>query len=653
MCSRNHAVLLLLSLLVLDATACSSRRSASRDGRETMESTKPDVTVGDGASESSEAAASQSSDTAVTERDASSDASPLGAQDAGSGVDASARDATNVSTDATARDAGPPPDSVGRGCLPDRVPVDKNGWPGFETKYAYAEPSVHCGDDPCLVYHVDNGTLDPVDLTFICDEANFQVRCTPRYARHNNVYCSCRCDEPSCQCAPNFECKPIAVYGQRGLQPYCVWKGASWIENPDAVEDEVADSGLPPPTALDLLVVIDNSAAMAEEQKKLFEWLDDFVAVLAYGNRNGQPSFSGLAPDFAPMESMHLGVISADLGLNGAPAYDGCGELSFRADERDPSATSQRLHKPLGDDGLMQTSFAVAFSGVYARSPASQQPVEIIPGDPRCAPSERFGMFPSSQRYVRLQRGVDDPVAASLALGCIARLGRNGCDRTQPLEAALKALTPPDSALKFTRGSDGHGTALAATRSSGPNGGFLRDDALLVVLFLSGGDDCSIPDASNGLFDPTSAVAGQRGVRCGLPVNQSLLHDVSRYVEGLRALKSPAYRDRILIGAIAGMPTAPESSNMAVRTGRTAIGALLAEEAMQFRVVQSAQTGMDEPAPACTNIAGHGSAGPSRRLLTLAREFGNNAFVGSVCESGYSDLLHSIVSRIITRWRAR
>lgn len=152
----------------------------------------------------------------------------------------------------------------------------------------------------------------------------------------------------------------------------------------------------------------------------------------------------------------------------------------------------------------------------------------------------------------------------------------------------------------------------------------MRDDALLVVLFLSGSEDCSIPDTSRALFDASSTTYGPSSARCGLPENESLLHDVSRYIGGLRALKPAAYRDRILVGVIAGLPQVEFSSDR-VRTGRTAIGALLAEEAMQFRVVRNPQTNADEPAPVCTNIAGDGAATPSRRLVALAREFGNNA----------------------------
>lgn len=60
------------------------------------------------------------------------------------------------------------------------------------------------------------------------------------------------------------------------------------------------------------------------------------------------------------------------------------------------------------------------------------------------------------------------------AFGCIAGLGTSGCGFEQPLEAMRRAL-------------------------DGRNPGFLRDQAMLLVLFLTDEDDCSAFDT--GLFD--------------------------------------------------------------------------------------------------------------------------------------------------------
>ncbi|MCA9677976.1 MAG: VWA domain-containing protein [Kofleriaceae bacterium] len=67
------------------------------------------------------------------------------------------------------------------------------------------------------------------------------------------------------------------------------------------------------------------------------------------------------------------------------------------------------------------------------------------------------------------------------AFGCIAALGTSGCGFEHPLEAMRRAL-------------DG---------SQPGNAGFLRDDALLLVVILSDEDDCSAFDPA--VFSPTDA----------------------------------------------------------------------------------------------------------------------------------------------------
>ncbi len=125
------------------------------------------------------------------------------------------------------------------------------------------------------------------------------------------------------------------------------------------------------------------------------------------------------------------------------------------------------------------------------------------------------------------------------AFACAAAFGIDGCGFEQPLEAMRRAL-------------DG---------SNPENAGFLRDDALLLVVFLTDEDDCSVFD--DGLFD-TSAEAMEtlgnlssfrcfeHGVVCDddqpreLGVKTSCtpredsayVHPMGRYVDFLHGLKS-------------------------------------------------------------------------------------------------------------------
>lgn len=118
---------------------------------------------------------------------------------------------------------------------------------------------------------------------------------------------------------------------------------------------------------------------------------------------------------------------------------------------------------------------------------------------------------------------------------CMASVGDRGCGFEQPLEAAWQALHGPDAAS------------------------FLRDDAVLAVVFLTDEDDCSAPP-DTALFDPASAAFGPllsyrctaAGVQCGTPPSRlpmaptgeltdcvpatggGLLYDVQRYIDYFR-----------------------------------------------------------------------------------------------------------------------
>jgi hypothetical protein len=412
---------------------------------------------------------------------------------------------------------------------------------------------------------------------------------------------------------------------------------------PDAA-GPVGDAGPPGKlaSAIDLLFMVDNSGSMTEEQVKLAAVLDDLVLILTSGRRN--PANTSGAPDFRPIESLHIGVVSSDMGVNGAPAQKSCGALSFLPDERETTTATQFLIKPQGDDGLLQTSTQVAVTGVYAAPAPGATPQLVVPGDPSC----QNVTFPPGQRFLEFRAGISDPAQTAHAFNCIARLGKNGCGLEQQLESVLKATTPPTSPLKFTLNSNGQGNALQPGAIAGPNAGFLRDDALLVVVLVSDEEDCSSPDSSRDIYDATlTTIAGQINVRCGLPENQHYLHNVSRYVDGLRALKAPAYQSHIVLASIVGIPLAANTGAKA-HTGASAMTALLERADMAFKSRPNAAGTSDEPVPACSSAGG--TAAPGRRFLELSRQFGDNAVAGSICEDEFSPVLNAVIDRIVTHF---
>ena len=403
-----------------------------------------------------------------------------------------------------------------------------------------------------------------------------------------------------------------------------------------ATVDDTERGALTAPTAVDVLLVIDNSGSMAQEQRKFAAVLDKLVTVLSSGHLEDSPEANALR-DFPPVQSLHIGVVSTDMGVNGAQPQKSCGALSFRPDERDPQTATEFLIKPFGDDGVLRTSTAVAQTGIWVSPWPGGQPEEIVPGDPSCADVQ----LSDDQRFIDYTAGESDVGEIAHAFGCLAKLGKNGCGLEQQLEASLKALTPHSSHLRFSENTPGQGG------HTGPNAGFLREDAILVVVFVSDEDDCSIPDSSREMFDATStAIAGQINVRCGLEENQSRLHPLQRYVDGLRALKPVAYQDRILVTSLVGVPL---DTDRPVHTGATSIQELLDRDDMQFRVELNQVGTADQPVATCSGT--DGDAAPGRRFLELSKAFGDNGMVSSICASDYSAVIGALIEKIGTGLR--
>jgi hypothetical protein len=425
-------------------------------------------------------------------------------------------------------------------------------------------------------------------------------------------------------------------------------------EPPGESGDDPVDGGLVTPEDdaavtcrtpdVDMLFVIDNSGSMAEEQQKLTRALPQLLGVLATGNHDGKRRAEGEPTDFSPARTMHVGVVSTDLGINLAPHIESCGGASYSASAPDPAnpdavvrsmpENGVRRDKPFGDDGVLQTSTAVAEAGIWARAFGTtfSTPVELVVApDPTCAdvrPAEQYLTYEPGDRFEDTQH----------AFTCIAKLGKNGCGLEQQLESMLKALSP--SSVAFSRGSHGHG--------DGDNAGFLRDDAVLVVVIVSDEEDCSIPDGSSELFNrnSTSFSPGTINTRCGKPENQRFLHGISRYVDGLRALKSEANQGRIVVASISGMPLARNVGGKPALQGEEIAG-LLGRPDMQFMVRASTLSASEEePSPVCVSARGDGSAAPGRRFLQVARAFGDNGIAASICEDDYGGVVELLGQRI-------
>jgi hypothetical protein len=379
--------------------------------------------------------------------------------------------------------------------------------------------------------------------------------------------------------------------------------------------------------AVDLLLVMDNSGSMASEQMRLQQQMERIVEVLTTGDRKPKSAQdpSDATRYFTPVKSLHLGVVSTNMGGNDAPA-----------------GSSPALHscRGLGDDGRLQNDVSVARDGVVAQYSFAfegfGQGEVVLPADPSCD-------LANVPAYLEL--GADaspgDVAQAAKTFSCVARRGVTGCPFEQPLEAMWKALAPSQGSgqlHEFLNGSRGHG--------DGANAGFLRPDALLVVVHVSDEEDCSIKQEGKGLFDNERQSQAELlygteiNLRCGrFGESLGLVWPTERYVEGLKSLK-PGHPERIIFSALVGVP-------QNVSPGLTS-DELLALPEMQFRQRPDAP-GL--PAPSCIRDnaeypARTDSASPGRRFVQVAKGFGENGAVHSICADDYTPALDHVVTRI-------
>jgi hypothetical protein len=361
---------------------------------------------------------------------------------------------------------------------------------------------------------------------------------------------------------------------------------------------------------LDLLFMVDNSQSMAQEQAALREQFPHMIAMLT----SGDPGSGG--PSFPPINDLHLGVVSSDLGLVGISDIDKCSGL--------------------GDDGVMQNT-------------------------PRLASCEA-----SYPRFLTYNTGINTPEGVANDFACISMLGTDGCGFEQQLETTLKALWPGvmgDHRIEFLGDANGAGTHGHGDKE---NQGFLRNDptsglSLIAVVLVTDEDDCSsqttehfTPNAYLDPTNPTDAMLLQQGLNVRCHSNPQNLFAVERYVSGLKALR-PGHENMVLFSAIVGVP--PETVGQAVLESLDLTAAadrdqlydgIFAHPDMQpvINTNNTPDPQDDTMQPSCDTSTGR--AYPPRRIVEVARGFGASGMVQSICQDDFGPAMNAIV-RVIGR----
>ena len=370
----------------------------------------------------------------------------------------------------------------------------------------------------------------------------------------------------------------------------------------DASHDAPFEAGaLAPTDQLDLLLMIDNSGSMTEEQADVSNDMAHLLEQLTSGDHDED----GVV-ESPPVRSLHVGVVTSDLGIDDVRGLATC-----------PSA--------IGDDGIMQIR-------THLHAPAG------------CMLDYRpiYG----ANVFTGGADGARTATQVGTDIGCVSSFGTDGCgyefDLDSPLEAlSLTPMADGSSPVSWTASdyrpplfrhdTPGHGSDLAT------NGSFLRAGSVLAIMLVSDEDDSSTPNTQ--IYSPTNAEWNQRN---GEPVDLNLrpfvwedeLYPASRYVDGFAGLRADPRR--VVFGAIVGVPI--EVSGMSPDV-------ILAHPDMHERV-NPANT--NQILPACS-VTGRGVGYPARRITAVASGLaarGAHTTVHTICSTWFRPAFDAFAAEI-------
>ncbi len=311
---------------------------------------------------------------------------------------------------------------------------------------------------------------------------------------------------------------------------------------------------------VDILFVVDNSNSMNEEQNVLAEQIVIMTQELIDPSDEGAPA----------VQDLHMGIVTTDMGSGGYQI--------------------QTCSNPMnGDYGVLQnTSWLSNCEGTYSANDCDRA---LCPWLDHSVAYHDDGTVPG-----------DSPIWEDF--GCVATLGTGGCGFEQQLESSLVALT-------------------IQSEPGMPNEGFVREDSLLAIIYVTDEDDCSTGNAE--MFNPArNEQYGTSNVRCAL--NPDELYPISRYHDAFVALRG-GNQDRVIVAAIVGVPV-DGSWNPGDPIDYLA-DLQRVNPANPNELLKSCDTDM-------------GDAFPPVRIAELVYSFGNNGILESICRSDWTSALSTI-----------
>ena len=397
--------------------------------------------------------------------------------------------------------------------------------------------------------------------------------------------------------------------------------------------------GIPASDGVDILVVVDNSGSMADEQEIL---ATSFFTLLN--------SLSKPVPGwpFDAISNIRIGITTSDMGVsyNGTP-YE----------ETDPNSplfdTPQVLCGAIGDNGAFQSDYNAAEVMIREGVIACGEGATQCPPGWTCENIDAGGVGRCMN-----PNGADAPVACpaspeeramdfvseefsndrALMAACLANVGGDGCNYEQQLMAGAAGL---ENNLES----------------------FLRPRALTVVLIVSDEEDCSIKSKDWHKLDELQSVTAN--LACGRhPEFLMSVADIkARYDDAIAAVKGAP--SGVIFAAVVGVPY-DESGGMtvcegpgsalgdcgdvkpAVNGGGTMnrpdeVGRMTSSGIEQFYFEYACERYADDAGPDDRAVT---SAYPGMRYVEMAQLYGDMGLVYSICREDWTPMMTELAGMI-------
>lgn len=289
-------------------------------------------------------------------------------------------------------------------------------------------------------------------------------------------------------------------------------------DTPSQTDPSMA-GGFVPSEKVDLLLVIDNSSSMADKQaifkQAVPDLIDQMVNPPCVNNETNEFSEfpageiacpSGTRRIFDPVTDIHIGVLSSSLGPLGTQGDEipyGCTDTPG---ENDKSWLLGRVRADLTADSYQNWGFLVWDPKGEAQPPGDSDLSTLI---------------------AKFNAQIDE-------------VGESGCGFEAPLEAAYRFLSEPDPYLTLERvpcpGRPDDGNLCVEPQGVDQDlldqrAAFLRPDSVVVVMFLTDENDCSLRAKGQGymammtntvLSNGTNACDANPNDACCLPCGVAL-----------------------------------------------------------------------------------------------------------------------------------